>query len=349
MQAELSIKTMSERITAPLSEPASVAEPIVRLKARVEKDLQKVEYGMRQWINSQVEPLNQITRYVLDTGGKRFRPKLMILASYLCGHAGPNVIALAASFEFIHTASLLHDDVVDRADVRRGRSTANALWGNKAAILAGDFFYSRACELITQYGNTRLLKTATEATSIMSEGELEQLALDRRLHLSETDYMRMIERKTAVLMAAICRASALAAELSLERVTSLENYGLQIGLAFQLSDDSLDYAALESDLGKKIGKDALDGIVTLPLLHTYCHAGPAERERIREAIARQEPSDEDRLALLALVSRYDGVRYTLAKAMERAEAAKQSLEPFPDSTEKAALELLADHAVNRIK
>lgn len=311
------------------------------------EDLKLVEEQFKKDLASNVSLIQKVGEYVLASGGKRIRPALLILSSKLCGYTGSRHIHLASVIEFIHTATLLHDDVVDSATMRRGIASANTLWGNSASVLIGDFLFSKSFTIMVADGDLNVLRVLSDATTFIAEGEVMQLLGTSDLEMTEKRYIEVVKAKTAVLLAAACQAGAILGGVSAEEEDSLRSYGMELGIAFQLMDDVLDYTAKEEEFGKSIGHDLEEGKITLPLIHTLNNCTPAEREVIAEVVEKEELSDDDFKRVFTLVDQYGGIDYTVAAARQRVAACKQFLAAFPDSIEKEALLELAEYVVCR--
>ena len=324
---------------------------------RVAGPLQLVEHALREPLASPAGLVSQLGEHVLSAGGKRLRPALLLLAAELCGYTGARRIHMGAAVELLHTATLLHDDVVDVSDLRRGLPSANAVWGNRRAVLAGDFFYARASSMVIEDGNPDILASFARTILLMAEGELLQLERSFDSAVTETHYYQVIERKSASLLATACEVGAILGGVTRSETRSLAEFGTQLGLAFQLRDDALDYEAGEKALGKVPYADLSEGKVTMPLLLTLKRCTSSERERIgrvikttvRSAESSGETSDEtgQRLAVADLVSLYRGVEDTVARARLHAERACNAIEAFPDGPARRSLHEAADYAVSR--
>lgn len=298
-------------------------------------------------LNSRVPLVEQIAEYIVSSGGKRLRPLVTLLVGKALRHDSSDLIKLATVIEFLHTATLLHDDVVDMSAMRRGRSTANARWGNAPSVLVGDFLYSRAFQLMVQIGNLPVMNLLADATNVISEGEVLQLMNVKNPDLSESDYMRVIEGKTAMLFAAATGSAAELAQPDAAIVAAAQQYGTELGLAFQIQDDVLDYAGDSATLGKNVGDDLAEGKVTLPLIHTLKTTDDGTRKMIRKAI-RQGTTETDTVqAILAAMQTTGALSYCTQKAHEHAQRAIDALADWPDSEAKAALCGLAILAVQR--
>ena len=327
--------------------PAATAETpsLPAIQALAAADMAAVDALIRRRLASDVVLVNQVAEYIIGAGGKRLRPMLLLLAAGALGHRGPDAHQLAAVIEFIHTSTLLHDDVVDESDLRRGRSTANAVWGNAASVLVGDFLYSRSFQMMVELDRMEVMQLLADATNRIAEGEVLQLLHVRNPDTDEPAYLQVIERKTAVLFAAATRLGALLAGADAATCDALHAYGLNLGYAFQIADDVLDYSADETALGKHLGDDLAEGKATLPLIHAIAHAGDATRERLRQAII-----DGDTGAMpevLAAIEAAGSLAYSLRRAGEYAQAAERSLDGLADNPHVAALRGLARYTVNR--
>ena len=334
--------------------PAATAETpsLPAIQALAAADMAAVDELIRRRLASDVVLVNQVAEYIIGAGGKRLRPMLLLLAAAALGKrgaggngTGADAHQLAAVIEFIHTSTLLHDDVVDESDLRRGRSTANAVWGNAASVLVGDFLYSRSFQMMVELDRMEVMQLLADATNRIAEGEVLQLLHVRNPDTDEPAYLRVIERKTAVLFAAATRLGALLAGADAATCDALHAYGLNLGYAFQIADDVLDYSADETALGKHLGDDLAEGKATLPLIHAIAHAGDATRERLRQAIV-----DGDTAAMpevLAAIEAAGSLAYSLRRAGEYAQAAERSLDGLADNPHVAALRGLARYSVSR--
>ncbi len=297
-----------------------------------------------------IEPvISEVGKHIFSGGGKRVRPILVILCSRICGYSGDNTGILASSIESIHTASLLHDDVVDGANLRRGRPPAHSLWGNQIAVLAGDFFYSNALQLANSLENQKIMNALTSATAKMAEKELEQLLLKKNTAISEKDYMEIITGKTATLMSATCMSGALLGNVSQEKVDALTSFGLKLGMAFQIADDILDYMAEEKALGKNLGKDLEEGKITLPMIYLLKKTSSDETSKVQEIIQSEKVSETDLSYIQRLLIRYKSIEQSQEKASVIKKEANAELNIFEDSFEKKALLTLSSYALSRAK
>jgi octaprenyl-diphosphate synthase len=274
---------------------------------------------------------------------------LTLVSARMCGFSGSRHIALAACVEFIHTATLLHDDVVDESLLRRGLASANAIFGNKASVLVGDFLFARAFQLMVSDGSLRVLDILSRAAATIAEGEVMQLTTQNDLSTNESQYFDVIRGKTAALFSAACEVGAVVAERPAAEAEALVAYGTNIGMAFQLVDDALDYAADQATLGKTVGDDFREGKITLPVLVAYANGSETERGFWRRTIEDSEQTDPDLDHAMGLIASHDAIGATLRRATEFAEAAKAALLVFPASAYRESLEAVADYTVSRIR
>ena len=296
-------------------------------------------------LGSDIDLIEQVSQYLIQSGGKRVRPLVTLMTARALNTQNEHHIPLAASIECLHTATLFHDDVVDSSDARRGQPSANAMFGNSASILVGDFVYSRAFQMMVSVGRLDVLKLLADTTNQISEGEVWQLKNQHRADVSEAEYDQVITRKTAVLFEAAAACAGLATDQPDEVIGALKTYGLELGFAFQLIDDYLDYAGDSDDLGKNLGDDLADGKCTLPLIRALKEASKEESDLITQAITF---GDRDRFSdVAAIVTRTSGLTYTKERALSAVKKAKQALEILPDSAFKDGLIGLADLSVSR--
>ena len=318
-----------------------------RVAGLVGVDLELVEDEIRRELDSPVELIQEMGGYVAGAGGKRLRPILLLLAARLAGYRGPRGVRLACVVEMLHTATLIHDDVVDQAPLRRGRPSANAQWGDDASVLVGDHLYSKSFAMLVRDNDRAVMETLARSTLSMTEAEVFQLQLKRSGSTSEADYVRIITQKTASFISACCRIGGLLGELPPARLDALTRYGLDIGVAFQISDDSLDFVADQDRLGKAIGADLREGKRTLPLITLLARAAPAVAARVRELLAHGVLGPGEVEEIRRYVVEHDGVEYALQRAHAWAQAAKADLDAFPPSEERDTLVLIADFVVDR--
>lgn len=309
------------------------------------EEMKGVETLIESRMRSYVQLIPEISDHIIKSGGKRLRPLLLVITSDLCGYHGERRFSLASVMEFIHTASLLHDDVIDHANIRRGKPSANSIWGNSASVLVGDYLYSSSFNILAEDGDQPIQKLLSITTSAMAEGELIQLARCGDINTSEREYFSVIEKKTAILISAACAIGALLAQAPEEKVEALTKFGMRLGTAFQLTDDTLDYIAREDDFGKTIGMDLKEGKITLPLIRTFKQCTPDEKGRIERAV--QDFGEEAVQEISSLITTYGGIDYSLDKAKQLIEEGKAFLDIFDDSTPREALLTIADYVIQR--
>ena len=317
------------------------------LIALVAADMNGVNAVILERMQSKVALIPELAGHLIAGGGKRMRPMLTLGSAALLGYPGTRHHKLAAAVEFIHTATLLHDDVVDGSGMRRGKRTANLIWGNPASVLVGDFLFSRAFELMVEDGSLKVLRILSHASAVIAEGEVNQLTAQRQIDTDEDHYLEIISAKTAALFAAACRVSPVVAEASEEAELALECYGRNLGIAFQLSDDVIDYASDEETMGKGVGDDFRDGKMTLPVILAYARGSTDERAFWRAAIGGERTSDADLAHAMALLRKSDALSDTIERARLYARRAIDALAMFPASKAKAALLEAAEFAVAR--
>jgi octaprenyl-diphosphate synthase len=326
--------------------PGSTApslDPIVQLVAA---DLNKVNTVILDRMQSDVPLIPELAGHLIAGGGKRMRPMLTLACAALVDYQGARHHRLAAAVEFIHTATLLHDDVVDGSGLRRGRRTANMIWGNPASVLVGDFLFSRAFELMVEDGSLKVLKILSRASSVIAEGEVSQLTAQRRIDTGEDHYLEIIAAKTAALFAAACRIAAVVAERDEEAEAALDAYGRNLGIAFQLVDDAIDYSSDAATMGKRVGDDLRDGKVTLPVILAYARGPEADRAFWRDAIAGGG-AEPDLARATALLEETEALADTLERARLFGRRAIDALGVFPAGRAKAALVETVEFAIQR--
>ena len=329
----------------PAFDTDTAANPLEGLRERVREDWVAVNRLIVQRLGSDVALVNQVAHHIINHGGKRLRPLAVLLAARASGIQSNDHLAAAAIIEFIHTATLLHDDVVDNSGLRRGQETANSVFGNQASVLVGDFLYSRSFQMMVELGEIDVLGVLANATNTIAEGEVLQLMNCNNPDITESDYMEVIYRKTAKLFEAGTRIGAMLAGASEATQSALANYGRHLGQAFQLVDDALDYNATTEELGKNIGDDLAEGKPTLPLIYAVTNGSAAERHMIREAI--ETGSVQNLKSIQLAIETSGGLRYTAQRADEEAGKAIQALDTLPPSPFRDALTTLAEFAVKR--
>ncbi|MEA3081571.1 MAG: octaprenyl-diphosphate synthase [Sphingomonadales bacterium] len=317
------------------------------LMALVASDMNGVNAVILERMQSKVALIPELAGHLIGGGGKRMRPMLTLACATMLGYSGTRHHKLAAAVEFIHTATLLHDDVVDGSGMRRGKRTANLIWGNPASVLVGDFLFSRAFELMVEDGSLRVLRILSHASAVIAEGEVDQLTAQRRIGTDEDHYLDIISAKTAALFAAACRVSPVVAEASEEAEHALEAFGRNLGIAFQLSDDVIDYASDAATMGKGVGDDFRDGKMTLPVILAYARGSSDDRAFWRAAIGGERVSDDDLAQATGLLQGSGALDDTIERARQYARRAIDALAMFPASKAKAALTEAAEFAVAR--
>jgi octaprenyl-diphosphate synthase len=315
--------------------------------ALVASDMNGVNAVILERMQSKVALIPELAGHLIAGGGKRMRPMLTLASATLLGYPGTRHHKLAAAVEFIHTATLLHDDVVDGSGMRRGKRTANLIWGNSASVLVGDFLFARAFELMVEDGSLKVLKILSHASAVIAEGEVDQLTAQRRIETDEDQYLDIISAKTAALFAAACRVSPVVAEASEDAELALECYGKNLGIAFQLSDDVIDYASDSATMGKGVGDDFRDGKMTLPVILAYARGSADDRAFWRAAIGGERVSDDDLVHAIWLLKETDALADTIERARQYGRRAVDALAMFPASKAKAALTEAAEFAVAR--
>jgi len=336
----------SNAISTTAGREAARHRALAEVYGLVADDFAAVNALIPRQLTSDVAMVEEIGRYIVDSGGKRLRPLLVLLGARACGYDGSDHVRLAAVIEFLHTATLLHDDVVDHSDRRRGRATANATWGNAPSVLVGDFLYSRAFQLMVELENLDVMAILSDATNTIAEGEVMQLANVGNLALSEAEYLEVIRCKTALLFQAATHTAGVLASDDAGEIGALKRYGLHFGLAYQLLDDYLDYAGDAEIMGKNAGDDLAEGKLTLPLIHALAHAPAADAAVVRAALQERSPA---RLAEVVEVVRGCGaLEYVQGAARRQAELALSSLTGLPDSEHRDALETLTNYSTARL-
>ncbi len=311
----------------------------------VKQDFQAVDDLIRANLNSEVPMVEEIAAYLVEAGGKRLRPLLVLLCAKACGYHGSDHVKLAAVIEFLHTAMLLHDDVVDESDLRRGRETVNAAWGNAPSVLVGDFLHSRAFEMMVDIGNIRVMEILSKATNVIAEGEVQQLSFIRNPATTEVEYMEIISRKTAMLFQAAAHAGAVLAGANEKTEHALRDYGLHLGIAFQMVDDQLDYLGTPEELGKNIGDDLAEGKVTLPLIVAMRNGQPDQKAFVEDAI--RSGGVENLPEMIRLVKATDALKYTSEQANTERCQAMACLNNVADSEFKDSMSTLVNFVVDR--
>jgi len=326
-------------------EKQKVSLDIEDIRLLVRADIQAVDRLILERLRSDVALINELGRYIINSGGKRLRPLLVLLASRACGYQGHDHIELAAVIEFIHTATLLHDDVVDASDLRRGNQTANAIWGNEAAVLVGDFLYSRSFEMMVSVGSMRVMEILSHTTNVIAEGEVLQLLNCHDPDTTEDRYRDVIRYKTAKLFEASAHLGAVLGGQPQHVEQAMARFGMHLGTAFQLIDDALDYGSSGEDIGKNIGDDLAEGKPTLPLIHAMRNGTPEQVKAIRTAIEKGGLEGVD--TVMEAIESTQAIAYTAQSAQDEADLAVEALAELPAGPYKEALYGLADFSVNR--
>lgn len=329
------------------SEDAGGDRALIALRELVAEEMARTNEFILNRMQSHVQMIPDLAGHLIKSGGKRLRPMLTLAAIRMCGYRGEDNVRLAASVEFLHTATLLHDDVVDESGLRRGLSTANAIWGNQASVLVGDFLLSRAFQLMVEIGSLRILKILSNAAGVIVEGEVLQLERSSDITTTEDTYLRIITAKTATLFAAACQTSAVIAARPAEEEEALESYGKNLGIAFQLVDDALDYSARQASFGKTVGDDFREGKITLPVVLSFRRGNDAERAFWRRVMEDRQQNEDDLATAVQLMNRNGALSDTIERARHFGDIARDALAIFPDSPEKSCLSGIVDFCVNR--
>jgi len=311
------------------------------------KDLEAIEVALKENLVTYLGFVSDVAGHLLFAGGKRFRPLLMVLSARLCGYNGEYDKTFSVIFEYLHTATLLHDDLVDDAALRRGKAAANKIYGNAEAVLVGDFLLARSLSIAARTGDIKVIEAIGEITEDMSQGEIHQLIGKGNIDLTEEEYMDVIRRKTATLIMGACRCGALIADAGEDSLSKLTAYGYNLGMAFQMTDDLLDYTSDAGDLGKAAGADLREGKLTLPVIFSLKEAGSEDRQKMEAVIRNNEFTDDDFRALKDMLEKYGGISYTTSRASEHVAKAKDALSTFKASETRDLMMMLADYSINR--
>jgi len=326
---------------------ATDISPVERLHALVSGDMAATDRLIHERMGSAVALIPDLSRHLIDSGGKRLRPLLTLAAARLGGYIGTGHVKLAAAVEFIHTATLLHDDVVDESSLRRGKVSANIVWGNKPSVLVGDFLFSRAFQLMVETGSLTVLDILAGASAIIAEGEVMQLKSANNLGVTEEDYLRVVSAKTAALFAAAAESGAIVSAQSPERIAAMRNYGQNLGIAFQLVDDALDYSGRQALMGKSVGDDFREAKVTLPVILAYARSTDVARKFWQRAIENGPQGESDLDRAITLVEETGAISDTMARARRYADLARQALARMQDGEIRLVLGDIADFCVER--
>ena len=335
-------------MTATVHSLHSSREPsLAGMTSLVAADMNGVNAVILERMQSKVALIPELAGHLIAGGGKRMRPMLTLACANLLDYSGTRHHKLAAAVEFIHTATLLHDDVVDGSGTRRGKRTANLIWGNPASVLVGDFLFSRAFELMVEDGSLKVLRILSHASAVIAEGEVEQLTAQRRIETGEEQYLTIISAKTAALFAAACRVAPVVAEASEEAELALECYGRHLGIAFQLTDDVIDYTSDAATMGKGVGDDFRDGKMTLPVILAYARGGESDRAFWRSAMTGERASDDDLAHAVGLLRSTGALSDTVDRALHYGRRAIDALALFPPGKAKTALTEAVEFAIAR--
>lgn len=312
----------------------------------IDNDLKRVSETIRSFLDSKISFIGQVASYLIESGGKRFRPTVHILSARACGYQGDRMYTIASTLEFIHTATLLHDDVVDYAELRRGQPTANVLWGNEATVLVGDFLLARSFYALVGDGDLDILKCISNATTRMAEGEILQLLQTNNPEITFDEYLEIIKCKTAVLIAAASETGAILGKKDREIRERMHSFGMNIGIAFQITDDTLDYIIEDKTLGKTRGQDFIDGKVTLPFIIAYEKASNDEKEVLKDLFLKEEKEQDDFERIYKILESKDAFNLSFKYATKYVEEAKKDI-AFLDTTYKDYLGIIADYILER--
>ena len=321
--------------------------PVERLHALIASDMEATDRMIHERMSSAVTTIPDLSKHLIDSGGKRLRPMLTLAAARMCGYRGGGHIKLAAAVEFIHTATLLHDDVVDASSLRRGKVSANLVWGNKPSVLVGDFLFSRAFQLMVEADSIAVLDILAGASAVIAEGEVMQLKSANNLAVTEEEYLQVVSAKTAALFAAAAEAGALLANASQERVEAMREYGNNLGIAFQLVDDALDYSGRQALMGKSVGDDFREAKVTLPVILAVARADKAAQIFWRRSIEAGQQSESDLNRAITMVEETGAIRDTMVRARAYVDKAQAALAAMPAGDVRSALADIGDFCVER--
>ena len=335
-------------VVIPLEESKNKLASVKPLVDLTKADMERANQLILSKAGSDVQMIPEVAEHLISSGGKRLRPMLTIASSLLFGYKGDNHIKLATSVEFLHTATLLHDDVVDESDLRRGRSTARMIWGNQASVLVGDFLLGQAFRMMVEVGSLEALDVLSSAACVIAEGEVLQLSVSKNMETTEDDYLSVIRAKTAALFAAAAEVGPIVANASKADRNALKSYGTNLGLAFQLVDDALDYGGKAADLGKNVGDDFREGKITLPVILSYRRGTEDERAFWRDAIEGGNSNDANLDKALGLITKYGALSDTIARAIHYGTIARDALAPLPDTPWKSALLEVIDFSIERV-
>jgi octaprenyl-diphosphate synthase len=335
-------------VVIPLEESKNKLASIKPLVDLTRADMERVNQLILSKAGSDVQMIPEVANHLISSGGKRLRPMLTLASASLFDYRGENHVKLATSVEFMHTATLLHDDVVDESDLRRGKSTARMIWGNQASVLVGDFLLGQAFRMMVDVGSLDALDVLSSAACVIAEGEVLQLSVAKNMETTEDDYLSVIRAKTAALFAAAAEVGPIVAEAGRSGRNALKSYGMNLGLAFQLVDDALDYGGKAADLGKNVGDDFREGKITLPVILAYRRGTEDERAFWRDAIEAGNSTDANLEKALGLITKYGTLSDTIGRAIHYGTIARDALAPLPDTVWKSALMEVIDFCIERV-
>jgi len=318
-----------------------------KILSMVKDDLDDIETALKQNLSPQLDLVSRTASHILFSGGKRLRPLIMVLSARICGYNGNNIKKYSTIFEYMHSATLLHDDIVDNAILRRGKPVAHSIWSSPIAVLVGDFLFARASSIAVEIGDLKVLRIMAEVLENMSQGEIHQLIRKGKLELSEEEYFDVISRKTAILFRGVSRVGALIANAPQEQETALSEYGFNLGIAFQMADDLLDYTSDTTVLGKEVGADLKEGKMTLPVIYSLKRADSQDRVQMEKIIKNKDFSVHDFEILIEMLKKYRGLAYTKKRAAEYIVNAKNALSVFKPSKSRGILLDIADYVLVR--
>ena len=318
-----------------------------KLNERIQEDIDKVQYYLQENLKSHVPLISEINQHILLGGGKRLRALLFILCSRLCGFTGEKAFYFSSIFEYLHAATLLHDDVIDNASIRRGKSSANTVWGNSASVLVGDFLLAKSFAMAVETGDIHFLEVLSRTTTRMAEGMVLELVQSHNLEVTEESYREILINKTAILISAACQTGAIWSKADVEEREALAEYGLELGIAFQIVDDILDYTSTQDEFGKPVGNDFKEGKITLPLIQALRVCSDKDKNKINEMKKKDKIIDEDFQFLFELIKDNGGFDYAWGSALQAKEKAKEVLKRFQPTEDRQTLIDLADFVVER--
>ncbi|MGR9461938.1 polyprenyl synthetase family protein [Rhizobium leguminosarum] len=335
-------------VVIPLEESKNKLASIKPLVDLTRADMERVNQLILSKAGSDVQMIPEVANHLISSGGKRLRPMLTLASASLFDYRGENHVKLATSVEFMHTATLLHDDVVDESDLRRSKPTARMIWGNQASVLVGDFLLGQAFRMMVDVGSLDALDVLSSAACVIAEGEVLQLSVAKNMETTEDDYLSVIRAKTAALFAAAAEVGPIVAEAGRSGRNALKSYGMNLGLAFQLVDDALDYGGKAADLGKNVGDDFREGKITLPVILAYRRGTEDERAFWRDAIEAGNSTDANLEKALGLITKYGTLSNTIGRAIHYGTIARDALAPLPDTVWKSALMEVIDFCIERV-